>query len=230
MPTLTHTQWQGAHFLWFLRDKMDKKIKNLLFDLGGVIIDIERQRCVDSLTALGMTNADEMIGLYRQSGAFLQLEAGALSPAEFCEAMRKTMPAGVTDAQIEQAICNFIIDIPTHRLEALRMLRQKYGTYVLSNTNPIMFEGVIARLFQKEGRDIHAYFDGITVSYKAKHNKPAPEIFDYAITTMNIQPEQTLFLDDGQRNIDAAAAKGFHVALVHEGEEFIDILKRMKLA
>ncbi len=210
---------------------MDKnKIKNLLFDLGGVIIDIERQRCVDSLTALGMTNADEMIGLYRQSGPFLQLEAGALSPAAFCGAMRKSMPAGVTDAQIKQAICNFIIDIPTHRLEELRMLRQKYGTYVLSNTNPIMFEGVIARLFQKEGRDIDAYFDGITVSYKAKHNKPAKEIFDYAIGTMGIRPEQTLFLDDGQRNIDAASALGFQVALVHEGEEFIDILKRLQLA
>ena len=53
-------------------------VKNLLFDLGGVIIDIERQRCVDALTALGMTNADDMIGLYRQSGPFLQLEAGAI--------------------------------------------------------------------------------------------------------------------------------------------------------
>ena len=69
-------------------------VKNLLFDLGGVIIDIERQRCVDALTALGMTNADDMIGLYRQSGPFLQLEAGALSPKEFCEAMRQSMPPG----------------------------------------------------------------------------------------------------------------------------------------
>ena len=151
------------------------KIKNLLFDLGGVVIDIERQRCVDSLTALGMTNADEMIGLYRQSGPFLQLEAGALSPAEFCNAMRATMPEGVTDAQIEQAICNFIIDIPTHRLVALRQLREKYGTYVLSNTNPIMFEGVIDKLFRKEGRQMSDYFDGVTVSYRAKTTSPRPK-------------------------------------------------------
>ncbi len=139
-------------------------VKNLLFDLGGVIIDIERQRCVDALTALGMTNADDMIGLYRQSGPFLQLEAGALSPKEFCEAMRQSMPPGVTDAQIADAISRFIIDIPLHRLEALRQLRARFGTYVLSNTNPIMFEGIIARLFKKEGLDVNAYFDGITVS------------------------------------------------------------------
>lgn len=205
------------------------KIENLLFDLGGVIIDIERQRCVDSLTALGMTNADEMIGLYRQSGPFLQLEAGAISADEFCEAMRQSMPEGVTDGQIRQAISDFIIDIPTHRLEAIRQLRRQYGTYVLSNTNPIMFEGIIARLFQKEGKDINAYFDGITVSYRARYNKPSREIFEYAISTMGIRPEATLFLDDSQRNLDAAARLGFQVALVPEGGEFTDILKQRHL-
>ncbi|MDO4511097.1 MAG: HAD family phosphatase [Bacteroidales bacterium] len=206
-----------------------KQVKNLLFDLGGVVIDIERQRCVDSLTALGMHNADEMIGLYRQSGPFLQLEAGALSPEEFCEQMRQHMPADVTDTQIQQAISNFIIDIPVHRLEALRMLRQRYGTYVLSNTNPIMFEGIIASLFEKEGLDIDAYFDGITVSYRAKKNKPEPEIFHYAERTMGIRPEETLFLDDSQHNLDAAAALGYQVALVPVGVEFTDILKQLNL-
>ena len=201
-------------------------VKNLLFDLGGVIIDIERQRCVDALTALGMTNADDMIGLYRQSGPFLQLEAGALSPKEFCEAMRLSMPPGVTDAQIADAISRFIIDIPLHRLEALRQLRARFGTYVLSNTNPIMFEGIIARLFKKEGLDVNAYFDGITVSYRAKHNKPSAAIFEYAIRTMGIRPEETLFLDDSRHNLDAAVALGFQVALVNEGEEFMDVLKQ----
>ena len=201
-------------------------VKNLLFDLGGVIIDIERQRCVDALTALGMTNADDMIGLYRQSGPFLQLEAGALSPKEFCEAMRQSMPPGVTDAQIADAISRFIIDIPLHRLEALRQLRARFGTYVLSNTNPIMFEGIIARLFKKEGLDVNAYFDGFTVSYRAKHNKPSPAIFEYAIRTMGIRPEETLFLDDSRHNLDAAVALGFQVALVNEGEEFMDVLKQ----
>ena len=204
-------------------------IKNLLFDLGGVVTDIERQRCVDALTALGMTNADEMIGLYVQSGPFLQLEAGTMSPAEFRDGMRKFMPDGVSDEQINQAISDFIVDIPVHRLKALRELRKRYGTYVLSNTNPIMFEGIIADLFKQEGYDINAYFDGVTVSYKAKCNKPAKEIFDYAVETMGIIPEQTLFLDDSQHNLDAAAALGFKTALVPVGAEFVDILKDLGL-
>ena len=153
-----------------------------------------------------------------------------MCPDEFCKARGATIPEGVTDTQVEQAICNFIIDIPTHRLVALRQLREKYGTYVLSNTNPIMFEGVIDKLFRKEGRQMSDYFDGVTVSYRAKHNKPAPEIFEYAISTMGIRPEETLFLDDSQRNLDAAAKFGFATALVPEGGEFMDILKQLNLA
>ncbi|MBS7373316.1 MAG: HAD-IA family hydrolase, partial [Muribaculaceae bacterium] len=124
------------------------------------------------------------------------------------------------------AISRFIIDIPLHRLEALRQLRARFGTYVLSNINPIMFEGIIARLFKKEGLDVNAYFDGITVAYRAKHNKPSPAIFEYAIRTMGIRPEETLFLDDSRHNLDAAVALGFQVALVNEGEEFMDVLKQ----
>ncbi|MCI6902890.1 MAG: HAD-IA family hydrolase, partial [Bacteroidales bacterium] len=88
----------------------------------------------------------------------------------------------------------------------------------------------IDKLFRKEGRQMSDYFDGVTVSYRAKHNKPAPEIFEYAISTMGIRPEETLFLDDSQRNLDAAAKFGFATALVPEGGEFMDILKQLNLA
>lgn len=203
-------------------------IKNLLFDQGGVIVDIERDRCLDELRLLGMENPERLIGLYKQEGPFFALENGDITVNEFHDALRPLMPPGITDEQMDHAFSSFIVGIPLHRLQALRELRKRYRTYILSNTNPLMFEGVIARAFAQEGLDVNAYFDGVTVSYIARSNKPDRKIFDYAVSTMGINPEETLFFDDGQENLDAAAKLGFKTALVEPGQEFIDIIEQLE--
>lgn len=203
-------------------------IKNLLFDQGGVIVDIRRDQCLDELKLLGMDHPEKLIGLYKQEGPFFALENGDITVEQFHDALRPLMPQGVTDEQMDYAFSSFIVGIPLHRLQALRELRKRYKTYILSNTNPIMFEGVIARNFAQEGLDVNAYFDGVTVSYKARSNKPDRQIFDYAIATMGINPEETLFFDDGQENLDAAAKLGFKTALVEPGCEFMDIITKME--
>lgn len=203
-------------------------IKNLLFDQGGVIVDIRRDHCLDALRQLGMDHPELLIGLYKQEGPFFALENGDITVEQFHDALRPLMPQDVTDEQMDHAFSSFIVGIPLHRLQSLRELRKRYKTYILSNTNPIMFEGVIARNFAQEGLDVNAYFDGVTVSYKAHSNKPDRQIFDYAIATMGIKPEETLFFDDGQENLDAAAKLGFKTALVEPGCEFMDIIIKME--
>ena len=203
-------------------------IKNLLFDQGGVIVDIRRDYCLDELRQLGMDHPELLIGLYKQEGPFFALENGDITIDQFHDALRPLVPAGVTDEQMDNAFSSFIVGIPLHRLQSLRELRKRYNTYILSNTNPIMFEGVIARNFAQEGLDVNAYFDGVTVSYKAHSNKPDRQIFDYAVATMGIVPEETLFFDDGQENLDTAAKLGFKTALVEPGCEFMDIINKME--
>ncbi|MBR2146601.1 MAG: HAD family phosphatase [Muribaculaceae bacterium] len=205
-----------------------KGIKNLLFDQGGVIVDIERDRCLEELRRLGMEAPERLVGLYKQDGPFFALENGDVTLEEFHQELRPLMPQGVTDEQMDHAFSSFIVGIPLHRLQSLRQLRKRYKTYILSNTNPLMFEGVIARAFAQEGLDVNAYFDGITVSYKARSNKPDRKIFEYAISTMGIVPEETLFFDDGQENLDAAARLGFKTALVTPGREFMDIITQLE--
>ena len=208
--------------------KTIKGIKNSLFDQGGVIVDIERDRCLEELRRLGMETPERFVGLYKQDGPFFALENGDITLDEFHDALRPLMPSGVTNEQMDYAFSSFIVGIPLHRLQALRQLRKRYKTYILSNTNPLMFEGVIARNFAQEGLDVNAYFDGVTVSYLAHSNKPDRKIFDYAIATMGIVPEETLFFDDGQENIDAASRLGFKTALVEPGCEFIDIINQLE--
>lgn len=199
---------------------------NLLFDLGGVIIDIDRMRCVEAYRRLGMLHPEDFLGDYAQKGPFMMIESGEISPQEFRDTLRNFLPANVTDRQIDEAFFEFLVGIPAHRLRELRELRQCHKVYMLSNTNPIMWDGKIEREFRKEGLQREAYFDGIVTSFEAKAMKPDPRIFKYAIEKLGIDPADTLFLDDSEANLDAAARLGFQTALVATGCEFIDIIAK----
>lgn len=199
-------------------------IKNLLFDLGGVIMDIRRLNCVKAFERIGMADADSFLGEYSQKGPFLKLEAGEITSSQFRDEVRKLIKGEVTDEQIDSAFCDFLIGIPAQRLVALRELKKRYGIYMLSNTNPIMWNSRIAEEFRQEGYDVNHYFDGIVTSFEACSIKPDRKIFETVIAQCGIKPAETLFLDDSQKNLDAAAELGFHTVLVTPGSEFINLI------
>ncbi|GFI66961.1 HAD family hydrolase [Muribaculum intestinale] len=199
-------------------------IRNLLFDLGGVIMDIERERCVNAFRQLGMDNIGDFLGDYGQKGAFGQLEEGLISPAEWREEVRRNIPHEVTDAQIDEAFNSFLIGIPIHRLEALRELHKHYRLYLLSNTNSVMWNSKIAESFTAEGLTVNDYFDGITTSFEAKAMKPAPEIFRKVADDYAILPEETIFFDDSPANCKSAGELGFQYIHVAPGTEFKALL------
>ncbi len=185
-------------------------IKNIIFDLGGVIIDLDRNRAVSALTALGLKEADSLLGLYRQEEPFLGLETGRIEAGAFFDLIREKCP-GATDSQITEAFDRFLIGIPTHRLERLRQLRRNgYRLYVLSNTNPVMYNGWITNAFRAEGLTINDYFDGIVASFQELTCKPDPTIFQRVLTRYGLKPEETLMLDDSAANCDAARSVGMY--------------------
>jgi putative hydrolase of the HAD superfamily len=204
-------------------------IRNLLFDLGGVIMDLDRDRCVAEFKKFGMADADSFFGLYEQKGPFMELESGAIGPEEFRRRLRAILPDGgadLTDTEIDNALFLFLAGIPAHRLESLRDMRLRgYKIYLLSNTNPIMWNGFIADEFPRSGgHPIDWYFDGTVTSFEAGICKPAAEIFDYACRKLCIKPEETLFFDDSAANCAAAAALGFATACVAPGMEMAELL------
>lgn len=199
-------------------------IKNLLFDLGGVIMDIEKDRCVRAFADLGLPDAASYFGEYSQKGPFMLIEEGAVSVDDFHRELRHDIGRTVKDDEIDKAFCRFLIGIPARRLADLRRLREHYGVYLLSNTNIIMWNSKIKDEFTHEGLQREDYFDGIVTSFEARALKPDERIFRYAADTLGINPSETLFLDDSQRNLDAAATLGFHSLLVAPGSEFVDLL------
>lgn len=201
-------------------------IKNLMFDLGGVIMNIRRENCVEAFKELGMADPDAFLGEYSQSGPFAAIENGQSDPAKFHEDVRAIIgnPA-ITDKQIDDAFGKFLTGIPKHRLEDLRKLKEKFSLYLLSNTNPIMWTNGIAENFAQEGKDVGFYFNDVVRSYKAGVMKPNPEIFRITERKFGIKPQETIFFDDSKANCDAAAALGFNTIWVKPGTEFMELLK-----
>ena len=184
-------------------------IKNLLFDLGGVIIDIDRNRCVEALEKLGVTDADSLLGKYVQSGIFADLESGNISAADFRDALR--LHAGnpaLTDGDIDTAFQKFLIGLPEHRLEELRLLRREFGVYLLSNTNEIHWQWSCLHAFRYKAFRAEDFFEHIYLSYEMKMAKPDADIFQKVLDETGILPNETLFIDDSEANCRTAEALG----------------------
>lgn len=196
---------------------MTEKImtQSLLFDLGGVIMDIDRMRAVRAYEALGMADADRFFDPYLQRGYFLQLEEGAISPEEFRAAVRPLFSRPVTDEEIDKGLFQFLLGIPEERLRRLAELRAEgYKVYMLSNTNRIMWDGAILPEFRKLGGDISDYFDGVVTSFTVGCCKPDARIYRYAAEHLGLNPAETTFFDDGPANVEAARELGFRAELV----------------
>ena len=197
-----------------------KNIKTIIFDLGGVLMDLDKQRCIGAFEDLGFSDITEYLGEYEQKGMFMDLEDGTISATEFRDEVRKHIGEAITDQQIDEAFNRFLVGIPEQKLTLLHQLHKYYRLFMLSNTNPIMFESRIPELFRIQGLNIPDYFDKLYLSYQLGVTKPSPKIFEKIIADSGILPQETLFLDDSQKNIDAARKFGFQTYLVAPREDF----------
>lgn len=195
-------------------------IKNIIFDLGGVIIDIRREAAARALEELGIVEADKMLGEYEQKGVFLMLEEGRLSDSEMYDSLLPLCIPDTTCTDIKTAFEKFLTGIPVERIRMIENLREAgYKTYVLSNTNPIFYNDWIARAFRQDGKSINDYFDGIVVSFQELMCKPNPDIFKNLLERYRLHPAETVFLDDSDANCESARSLGLHTVTITETGE-----------
>lgn len=186
-----------------------KSVTNIVIDLGGVMIDLDRERCVRAFVDLGLENADSMLGLYRQEEPFLSIETGRISAGEFYDEIRRRTGRDVSDSAIEGAFDEFLVALPVERLAAIRKLRAAgYRTYMISNTNGVMYDGWIKRAFMQEGLRVGDYFDGIITSFAEGVCKPDAELFETVLRRYGLKAEESVLLDDSEANCEAARRLG----------------------
>lgn len=186
------------------------KIKNLIFDFGGVLVDLDKARCLHAFSQLGFTEAGKMIDAYSQQGLFGQLEDGTILPDDFCAEVRRLTTCQATDDEIWQAWNSFLVGIPTWKLEALFELKKHYPIYLLSNTNIVHWQHAVEDFFPHGIWRVEDYFDRIFLSYELHQVKPGADIFRTVIAETGVCPEETLFIDDAAANCATARSLGLH--------------------
>lgn len=202
-------------------------IRNVVFDFGGVLIDADLESVLQAFRDMGVDNISEYLNLYRQNGLFLDLEDGTKNKEEFNEALRAMTGRNIPDEAIASAWLAIVERVDPNKLLFLEELRKKYKLYLLSNINPHVFEWAETPAFSELGQPIHHYFDKMFASYQLKMTKPSREIFEHVLRTAGIKAEETLFVDDGAKNVATAESMGFHVYQPHNREDWRENVSRI---
>jgi HAD superfamily hydrolase (TIGR01509 family) len=177
-------------------------IRNIIFDLGGVLYAIEPARTVAGLKALAGPRARDMA---MDDPLFLALEMGTITPATFRHELRIALDSQATDAQLDAAWNALLLGLIAGRTEAVRAFSQRYRVALLSNTNSIH-----QVIWGPQCAEMFGSMERIFFSYDMGMRKPDAVIYEHVLATMGMDPAETLFVDDGAINIVGAQAVGLH--------------------
>ncbi len=207
---------------------MLEDIKNIVFDLGGVMIDLDKERCIRVFHKIGFSEIDSLIDSYHPKGMLRGIEVGEVSNEEFFDQVRRSIGTDVPDEAIRGAFLSFIEGIPVYKLRLVRALREKgFRTFALSNINDVVFPYIREVLFTQDGLTLEDYFEKVFLSYEMHLLKPSPEIYRRMIDEGGMRPEETLFIDDSESNLAAASELGFNVYLAGPREDFSHLFREV---
>lgn len=189
---------------------MQKKTKNIIFDFGGVILNIDYQLTIDAFKEIGMNNFEMAYSQASQIHLFDNLEKGLISPAQFRDGIRLASGLDLSDERIDYAWNKIILDLPKHRIDLILKIKNNYNCFLLSNTNIIHYDLYIKQLqnFGMNSFDdvfLKAYF-----SFEMGMRKPDAEIFEFVLKQESLNADETLFIDDSIQHIETANKLGIN--------------------
>ena len=204
---------------------MDKKIRNIVFDLGGVLVDLDFKAAINGLQKAGFANVKEQLLAFDRNGIFQKFELGEMTADEFRSAIRENSTVKLTDEEVDNLWNLMLLEIPREKLELILDLRSKYMVYLLSNTNSIHWDYVCKNAFNYRGFRVEDYFEETFLSYEMHLAKPNKAIFEKVLNDANLVAEETLFIDDSEANCKAAQEVGIHAHHYHIGDDLSKIFE-----
>jgi len=192
-------------------------LENILFDLGGVLLNIDMGKTRSAFALLGWKEEDWK-GITRNGHLYFEnLEIGLDSPAQFMEEIRKILTSNPSDSEIDQAWNAMLIDFPPEIVDYLIRLRSRYRLYLLSNTNELHLQRFGEIFEQSYGYSISRLFEKCYYSHEIGFRKPDPEAFTVVLKDASLDPGKTLFVDDLKPNTDMADSLGMKVLHIEAG-------------
>jgi putative hydrolase of the HAD superfamily len=184
-------------------------IENIIFDFGGVIIDIDPMMTVNELGKLGFHDIEKLKTKDFYQQVIYKFEKGIDTPAVFRNKLRKYLLMNLTDQQLDDAWNALLFDIPEERIRVIEQVKKYYPIYLLSNSNEIHYDLYVRDLQLRFGyREFDELFNKAYFSFDLHLAKPHPEIFEFVINQHHLVPEKTLFIDDRIENIEGARKVG----------------------
>ncbi|MBN1988042.1 MAG: HAD family phosphatase [Bacteroidales bacterium] len=197
------------------------QIRNIIFDLGGVILNIDYHLTINAFKDLGFQSFDQTFTQAAQVDLFDNLDTGTITPQQFRDGVKSLTSAPITDEQIDHAWNAMLLDFPVHRLELLAEVKKRYRTFLLSNTNQIHIDVYNQILKNTFGVDnLSPFFEREYYSHEIHRRKPHPSTFEFVLEQNGLKPEETLFIDDTLQHVEGARKAGLHAyhLKVTEGE------------
>lgn len=199
-------------------------IRNIIFDLGKVILNLDFDASIQAFRELGLnSNVLNRQQVYADP-IFYQLEIGSASPEKFRERVREIIDnPTANDQQIDDAWCAMIGDVPEKRVKVLKRLETSYRVFLFSNTNEIHISRMHTEFEKRYGFSFPKLFEKDFYSHTIHERKPDLVSFKKVIKLAGINPEETLFIDDLEKNSIAAKEAGLKVFWLKDDMEMADL-------
>ena len=192
-------------------------IKNIIFDLGGVLLNLDPQKTLQEFEKLGHVSLVETNPWNFQHDIFYKFERGLISVGEFHAGIKEILGNGATNEQIDYAWTAMLLDIPKVRVDLVLNLKKKFNTYLFSNTNAIHVPKIQSDFFKAHGIKFPSLFEKEFYSNEIHVRKPDTESFLKVIELSGVNPEETLFVDDFEENIKGAKTTGLQILWLQPG-------------
>lgn len=208
-----------------MKYKNNSAIKAIIFDLGGVLLDIDLNRTLYAFSKLGVQNLDTLFTFTNQTQLFDKLDKGLISSQDFRNEIRNHYKINITDKDFDAAWSALLIDFADYKVELLKKLAHSYRLFLLSNTNQIHYDIYSKKFIDKYGFIMESLFEKAYFSFNLGMRKPESIIFNHVLDLSNLNPASTLFIDDGFQHIEAAKALGIQTHYLTGAESLADLFE-----
>ncbi len=192
-----------------------QKIENIIFDLGGVLLDIDYNLTRSAFEKLGIVNFDEMYSQQNADKLFQKLETGAITEEDFYKELNRCTGLQLTPKEIREAWNAMLLSFREDSLNFLDQLRDRYKVFLLSNTNYIHLVSFYEIYHQKERKkSFEQYFNKTFYSFEIGLRKPDLDCYEWVLNDLQTEPQKTMFIDDSLKNIQGAKKAGLQTILL----------------